>query len=101
MISRGKNFIDFPEVIQTTEITTKIYEIFLFPVRDRGPIAASIAPSLILRWFPSPRAFPRLGGYFYADAFCVNFVYDGFNNIYFVARMKVYTRASCLSVVFS
>ena len=66
MTSRGNYFNDFPEIVPTREITAKTEKIFLFVVRDRGPIswmfekstyflewaytaAASIAPALIRR----------------------------------------------------
>jgi len=39
MTSGGNNFIDYPEIVQTREITTKIEKIFLVLVRDRGPIS--------------------------------------------------------------
>ena len=51
MTSDGNNFNDFPEIVPTREITTKIEKTFLFLVRGRGPnAAASTAPTLIRHW---------------------------------------------------
>ena len=57
MTSSGNNFNDFPELVPTREITTKMEKTFLFLVNGRGPIswmgikaAASIAPTLIRHW---------------------------------------------------
>ena len=57
MTSSGNNFNDFPELVPTREITTKMEKTFLFLVYGRGPIswmgikaAASIAPTLIRHW---------------------------------------------------
>ena len=57
MTSSGNNFNDFPEIVPTREVTTKIEKSF-FLVRGRGPVswvhgpnaAASIAPTLIRHW---------------------------------------------------
>jgi len=54
MTSAGNYFNDFPEIVPTREITTKIEKIFLVLVRGRGAYflngpnaAASIATTLI------------------------------------------------------
>jgi len=39
MTSGGNNFIDYLEIVQTREITTKREKIFIVLARDRGPIS--------------------------------------------------------------
>ena len=39
MTSGGNSFNDFPEIVATREITTKIEKIFLFLVRGCWPIS--------------------------------------------------------------
>jgi len=43
MTSGGNNFNDFPEIVPTREITTKIYETSLF-------LFSSVAAGLFLEW---------------------------------------------------
>jgi len=39
MTSGGKNFNEFPKIVPTREITTKMEKTVLFLVRGRGPIS--------------------------------------------------------------